>query len=130
MPASRATRSRSDSSKSSSPRIARSVTAATSGCVAAVGGQQLDDLALDQGRVDVHHDQPHRAAQQAGRLDRDVDALRGRLEREQGAEPVGVGAGDVQVDGGDRVARHPLDPVDVGAAVGDPARRRRPSPPP
>ncbi len=29
--------------------------------------------------------------------------------------------GDVQVDGGDGVARHPLDPVDVGAAVGDPA---------
>ena len=113
--------SRSDSSKSSSPRIARSVTAADLGAVPAVGGQQLDHLALDQRGVDVHHDQPHRAAQQARGLDRDVDALRGGLEREQRAQPVGVGAGDVQVDGGDRVARHPLDPVDVGAAVGDPA---------
>ena len=35
-------------------------------------------------------------------------------------EAVGVGTGDVQVDRGDRVARHPLDPVDVGAGVGDP----------
>ena len=36
-----------------------------------------------------------------------------------------------QVDGGDGVARHPLDPVDVGPAVGDPPghgrHRRRPS---
>jgi hypothetical protein len=31
------------------------------------------------------------------------------------------GAGDVEVDGGDGVARHPFDPVDVGPAVGDPA---------
>ena len=102
--------------------MARSVTRGDLVAVTAVRGEQLDHLALDQRRVDVHHDQPHRAAQQAGRLDRDVHALRGRLEREQGAEPFGVRAGHVQVDGGDGVARHPLDPVDVGAAVGDPAR--------
>ena len=41
-----------------------------------------------------------------------------------GAQGVGVEPGDVQVDRGDRVARHPLDPVDVGAAVGDPAGHR------
>ena len=37
------------------------------------------------------------------------------------AQRRGVGARDVQVDGGDGVAGHPLDAVDVGAGVGDPA---------
>ena len=50
---------------------------------------------------------------------------------EHRAQRLGVGAGDVEVDGGHRVARHPLDPVDVGAGVGDPAgdgrERARPS---
>ena len=49
---------------------------------------------------------------------------RGRLDGEHGAERLGVGAGDVQVDRGHRVARHPLDAVDVGAGVGDPAGDR------
>ena len=87
----------------------------------AVGGEELDHLALDQGRVDVHHDQPHRPPEQARRLYGDVHALRRGLEREQGAQPLGVGTRHVQVDRGDRIARHPLDPVDVRAAVGDPA---------
>jgi hypothetical protein len=30
----------------------------------------------------------------------------------------------VKVDGGDRIASHPLDPVDVGPSVGDPAGDR------
>ena len=88
--------------------------------VPAVGGHQLDHLALDQRGVDVDHDQAHGASQQARRLDGDVEALRGRLDREQGAQPVRVGAGDVQVDRGDGVARHALDAVDVGPTVGDP----------
>ena len=87
-------------------------------------GQHLDDLALDQRGVDVHDDQPHAAALQVGGLDGDVDALRGGLRRQGGAQGVGVDAGDVQVDRGDRVAGHPLDAVDVGAAVGDPPGHR------
>ena len=91
---------------------------------AGVRGEHLDDLALDQRGVDVHHDQPHAAAEQVRGLDGDVDALAGGLLDQRRPQPVGVGAGDVQVDRGDRVARHPLDPVDVGARVGDPAGDR------
>ena len=92
--------------------------------VPGMGGQHLDDLALDQGRVDVEHDQPHPAAQQVGRLHRDVDPLGGGLGGQPGAQHVRVGAGDVEVDRRHGVAGHPLDPVDVAAAVGDPAGDR------
>ncbi len=92
--------------------------------LAGVLGEHLDDLALDQRRVHVEHDQAHPAPHQVGRLDGDVDALDGGLGGEQGAEPLGVGAGDVQVDRRDGVAGHPLDAVDVGAAVGDPTGDR------
>ena len=37
------------------------------------------------------------------------------------AQPADVGAGDVELDGRDRVAGHPDDAVDVRAGVGDPA---------
>ena len=58
---------------------------------------------------------------EVGGLHGHVDLLPGGLLGEHHPQPVGVGAGDVQVDGGDGVARHPLDAVDVGADVGDPA---------
>ena len=100
------------------------------GLAARVGGDHLDDLALDEGGVDVHDDEPHRAPQQAGRLYGDVDALGGGLDGEQRAQHLGLHARDGQVDGGDGIAGHPLDAVDVGAAVRDPAgdgrHRRRP----
>ena len=51
-------------------------------------------------------------------------AWRGGLRGQRHPQPVRVGAGDVQLDRGDRVARHPLDPVDVRAGVGDPAGDR------
>src|SRR5690606_32095795 len=86
---------------------------------AGVLGEQLDDLALDQRGVDVHHDQVLGAALQAGGLQGDVDLLGGRLGGEVAAEPLRVGAGDLQLDGGDRVAGQPLDPLDVGAGAGD-----------
>ena len=62
-----ATRRRSEVSKSSSPRIADSVIAATSSPTPACGRQGVDHLALDEGRVDVHHDQPAPVPQQPGR---------------------------------------------------------------
>ena len=88
---------------------------------ARVRREHLDHLALDQGRVHVEHDQAHAPTQQGHRLDGDVDALGGRLEGQRAPQPLRIGARDVQVDRGDGVARHPLDPVDVGPAVRDPA---------
>ena len=41
---------------------------------AGVVGQQFDDLILDQGRVDIEHDESAAEAVQADRLDRQVDA--------------------------------------------------------
>ena len=52
-------------------------------------GEHLDDLALDEGRVDVHDDQPLGPPVQAGALDGDVDAERRGGEREPGAQPAG-----------------------------------------
>ena len=46
------------------------------GCVrTGPGGQHLDDLALDQGGVDVEDDEPLGPPRQAVVLERDVDAL-------------------------------------------------------
>ena len=59
----------------------RSVTRGDLAYAAGVGGEHLDHLALHQRRVDVHHDQPHAAAQQVGRLDGDVDRLLRRPPR-------------------------------------------------
>ena len=91
------------------------------GLDARVRREHLDHLALDEGGVHVEHDQAHAPAQQVDRLDGDVDALGGGLEGQRAPQPLRIGARDVQVDRRDGVARHPLDPVDVGAAVGDPA---------
>ena len=84
--------------------------------------EQLDDLLLDEGRVDVEDDEAAATAGQAARCDRDVDALRRGDERELGAQGRHVGAGDVELDGRHGVARQPTDAVDVGAVVGDPGR--------
>ena len=73
-PASVATRWCSDWAKSISPRIAASVTARTLSSTPGVGGEHLDDLALDQRRVDVEDDQPLRAPGQTGAFDGDVHA--------------------------------------------------------
>ena len=88
---------------------------------AGVGGEQVDDLALDQRGVDVEHDQAHAVAAEVGRLDRDVEALDRGLDREHRAERLGVGSGHMEVDRRHRVSRHPLDAVDVRAGVGDAA---------
>ena len=83
-------------------------------------GEQLDDLLLDEGRVDVHDDEAAAAAGQAGRGHGDVDAdsvrppARGRARRSATSAP-----GDVELDGRHGVARQPPDAVDVGAVVGD-----------
>src|SRR5690606_17462566 len=92
---------------------------------AGVLGEQLDDLALDEGGVDVHDDEPLGAPVQAALLDGDVDLLLGGLGGQRGAERVGVGAGDVHLDAGDGILREPLDAVDVGAVRGDAARDAR-----
>ena len=123
-PSSSATRERRLSSKSSSPRIACVGDPGDLLLAAGARGEHLDHLALDQGGVDVHHDQPHAAAQQVRGLHGDVDPLVRRLAGEDLAKLLRVGAGDVQVDRGDRVPRHPLDPVDVRTGVGDPTGDR------
>ena len=62
-------------------------------------------------------------------LDGEVDPEPDGLGGQQRSQGVGGGAGHVQLDRGHRVARHPLDPVDVGARVrdapGDRGHRRR-----
>ena len=93
-----------------------------------LGGEQLDHLVLDERRVDVHHDEAPAAAGQAGGGDRDVHPVRGRLGGELAAQDEHVVAGDVELDRGHRVAGEPADAVDVGAPLGEPARRS-PRPP-
>ena len=79
-------------------------------------GEQVDDLVLDQRRVDVHHDQPHRPPVEAGPLHRHVHpAVDGHLG-ERVPQRHRVGPRHVELDAGHRVAGQPGDPVDVGAA--------------
>ena len=85
-PSSSATRARSDASKSSSPSIACRVTSATCASQPGLRGEHLDDLALHERRVDVHHDQPPRPPPQRRRLDGDVDRLLHRLGRQLGPQ--------------------------------------------
>ena len=87
-PASVATRRCSDSAKSSSPRIAASVTSATAASAPDPGGQHLDDLALDQCRVDVKDDEPLGPSRQAVVLERDVDTLVDRDPRHRRLQPL------------------------------------------
>ena len=85
----------------------------------AVGGEHLDDLLLDQRRVDVEDHEAASAPRQPARGDGDVDPRRrcdeGQLVAERGHE----GATDVELDRRHGVARQPPDPVDVRAVVGD-----------
>ena len=104
-PLSTATRSRRLWAKSSSPRIAASVTAATSTSRPAWAARQLDHFVLDQGRVDVHDDEASAAASRAGEGDRDVDPVHVGLQRELAPQRQHVGTGDVELHGRDGVAR-------------------------
>ena len=52
--------------------------------------EQLDDLVLDQGRVDVHDDQPAAAPSQTGGGDRDVDPAGRGLQGQLAAQAVDV----------------------------------------
>ena len=85
------------------------------------GGQQVDGLAPDQRRIDVHHDQPHRAPVQAAALNGHVRPLVKRRARQGAAQRVRVGPGHLELDACHRPVREPADPVDVGAAGRDPA---------
>ena len=87
---------------------------------ACLGGQQLDHLALHEGRVDVKHDQAGRAAEDRGPLHRHVDLLQHRLGGQGGPQRSGVAAGDQQFVGLGGEGRQALDPLDVGAARGQP----------
>jgi hypothetical protein len=104
--------------------MAATVTAATSSAQPALGGEQLDGLVLQQRGVDVHHDQPHGAAVQAGPLHRDVNAELDRLPRQRGAQSHRIGAGNFKFDAGNGAARESPDLVDVRALGGDAARDR------
>lgn len=86
-----------------------------------VPGQQLDDLVLDQRRVDVHHDEALGAAVQAAALHGHVHLLGRRLRGQLRPQRLGIGAGHGELDARHRIARQPFDPVDVGSARRDPA---------
>ena len=96
--------------------MAASVTAATSGAAAAALGQQVDDLALEQGGVGVHDDQVLGPAVQPGHLDREVDLAAGRLLGQGAPQAVEVGTGHGQLVAVHRVGGEPDDPLDVAAA--------------
>ena len=130
-PARAATRSCRLAVKSSSPRIARSVTAATSADRPACWASssitsswiRVESTSITTSR------RPRRA--RPGRRDRDVHLPGRRLERQLAPEGVDVvDRRDVELEGADRVARQPPDPVDVGPARGQHRRdggdRQRP----
>ena len=124
-PASVATRACRLCAKSSSPRIAESVTAATSAARPACVGEELDDLVLDEGGVHVHDDEPAPAPRQPGRGHRDVGAHGVRDQGEVVAQVGDVGARDVELHGRHGVARQAADAVDVRPVLGDRGRHRR-----
>ena len=95
------------------------------GCPASVLGQQLDDLVLDEGGVDVHHHEAATAAGEPGGGHGDVGPDPVRHHGEVLAQVADVGARDVELDGGDGIARQPPDAVDVGAVLGDGGRHGR-----
>ena len=95
------------------------------GLATAVGREQLDDLLLDEGRVDVEHHEPAAAPGQAAGRHGDVDPDRGRGQRELAAQRRHVGTRDVELDRRHGVARQPSDAVDVGAVLADAAGDQR-----
>ena len=119
-PSSAATRLRSDSAKSSSPRIACSVTSATSSsrpaCAASISITspwiRVESTSITISRL-------ARRYRPTG-LYGDVEALPHPFEREHGPQRVGIRTGHGDLHRRHRVARHPADPVDVRAGVGDP----------
>ena len=120
-PARQATRSCRLAAKSSSPRIARSVTAATcSALPACPASSSITSSWIRVESTSMHH-QPAAAAGQPGGGDRDVDPVRGSLGGQHPAQRHGVAAGHVELQRGHRVPGQPPDPVDVGALLGDPA---------
>ena len=93
---------------------------------ARAGGQHLDDLALDQRRIDVEHDEPLGAPVQAVVLDRDVDLLLGGHPGQRGLQ-LAVGSRrhrDPQLQAGDRIVGDAADEVDVDAQRGHLAGHR------
>ena len=107
-----------------SPRIAASVTAATSTSRPAWAASSSITSSWIQGRVDVHDDEASAAASPGRRRrPRCRPRARGTPARARAARQH-VGAGDVELHGRDGVAREAADPVDVGAVGGDPGRHR------
>ncbi len=84
-------------------------------------GQHLDDLALDQRRVDVEDDEPLGPSRQAVVLQRDVDTLVDGDPRQRGLQLAVDAAGrhrDPQLQSGHRVVGDAADEVDVDAERG------------
>ena len=81
--------------------------------------EELDHLALDECRVDVHDDETFGAAGETGRLHRDVDLQIGSHEGERRAQLLWISTRHDQLDTGDGIRGQPLDVVDVGAGRGD-----------
>ena len=90
------------------------------GLAAGMAGEQLDDLVLDQGAVDIHDDEAPTPAGQARGRDGDIDTGAGRGKRDLATQRPQIGAGDVELDRGDGVTGEAPDPVDVGAVPGEP----------
>ncbi len=87
---------------------------------AGVCGKHLDHLALDEGGVDIEHDQPLRATGETGAFHGDVDLEAGGQLGEPGPQSgvglgTGVGGGDHEFESGHRVVGDSPDGVDVGA---------------
>ena len=115
-----ATRARSDSAKSSSPRIAAAVICFDLRPGSGVVGEHLDHLAGDQGGVDVEDDQPLGPAVETRPLDGDVDAGSGADLDHRRPQRLVVGRRDRQFQAGDRVVGDPLDRLDVDAELTEP----------
>jgi hypothetical protein len=68
------------------------------------GGQQLDHLVLDQGRVHVQHDQPLGPPLEVLALERHVDPVLPGGCDQGGPHPVEVAVQHRELEGGDRLA--------------------------
>src|SRR5258705_13792527 len=87
--------------------------------------QHLDDLALDQGGVDVKDDEPLGSSRQAVVLERDIDTLVDRGPRQRSLQLSVDCTGrhrDPQLQTRYRIVGNAADEVDVDAERGDLAR--------